>query len=1153
MNRVLLFAFLLYPFTWSAAQIDIEVTILGASIETDCDDFFSDPDPLWAVSVEGGDNFVYPQDGNCFNALPNLQYTATYDCPDDLPTEIEVCFLAFENDPLLPVGCLVGPTCLEEDCQTFPLPALDEQLDTTLVLPASGSSRGTLEFRIETVPDGAFNNQPCQAVFMGVLERGDTLGDLQQGIYDNLCADNLNEPNPADDGFFFNGNAVWFEFVTGPDVGTSVWLEALSDPNNLGDGINLQMAVYQADTCTGNFEFIEQANPLGTDDLFMRLNCPQPNTRYFVLVDGAFTNTAGTEDGYFSFRMINLPVDDAPDVPCDALSLGAVPLGGLVALDTPLGNFCATGQGDPFNPVFGTQSSVWFTFEAPPTGHVLVEAIPDQTLDSIGVQMALYRSLGGCNGPFLFEAGAYDDSSGYESLQLSCLEPGGTYYVLIDGEVGNLRGIFDLQVSDAGDITPRTTIDTILCDGESLEVGTSLYTLTGTYADTIPLPDGCDSIVNTTLTVLPPLQLAFTQTQPAVGEGGMDGQGSATSTGGAGGYTYEWCDGQTGSENLMLLGGAECCVTVTDTQGCTADTCFTVDFVTDIIPSFTSTPVLCNGGSSGQIIFSATNGQPPYDYEWQQLGGAAAGNGQIAAAGEEVELAALEAGVYEIMLTDAFFDTTFTVEVTEPDALSVDLQEQIAASCFGFCDGSLTVSVSGGTAPYTYAWPTGDTEVLASALCAGQYELTVTDANGCVLTDAFFVTQPPEFIAEPFVDQEVSCFEGSDGQLGATANQPISAYAWSTGSTDPIISGLPAGEYELTVTNAEGCLDTATLFLPQPAGPVQASIALLKPISCGGEADGVLSAVAEGPGQGFTYNWSNGTMESQAQNLPTGDYSVTVANEKGCADTAAFLLPEPAPLSLQASAVDLTCPGGDRSGQVSVDTVNGGTPPYTYALDGVLFGSNPTFSGLFAGSYTVVVQDSRACEAQVTQLVEPAPELVVDAGVYGDLQLGDSLQLTGQAAGGSDLVYTWVAQDSSRQRYEGATVVVRPLISTAYVLEVVDSASLCQAADTVFLKVATNRRVYAPNAFSPNDDGVNDRFFVYTDDAAVRIRRLQVFARNGSLVYEATDLPPNAVLRGWDGTFRGERLDPGLFVYLAEIEFVGGKIEVFKGDIMLMR
>ena len=329
----------------------------------------------------------------------------------------------------------------------------------------------------------------------------------------------------------------------------------------------------------------------------------------------------------------------------------------------------------------------------------------------------------------------------------------------------------------------------------------------------LPLPDGCDSIVNTTLTVLPPLQLSFVQTQPAIGEGGMDGQGTATASGGAGGYTYTWCDGETGAENLMLVGGSECCVTVTDTRGCTADTCFTVDFVTDIIPTFTTSPVLCNDGNTGQITFSAMNGQPPYDYEWQQIGSAAGGDGQIAAADEEVLLDGLKAGFYEITLMDAFFDTTFTVEITEPDALTVDLEAQLPASCFGFCDGSLQVMASGGVAPYAYTWSSGAADAFADGLCAGQYSLTVTDANGCTLTDDFTATQPPEFIAELRIEQEIACFAGSDGQLGATANQAISTFAWSTGSTAPAIESLPTGDYSLTVTNTEGLPGYRLYFL----------------------------------------------------------------------------------------------------------------------------------------------------------------------------------------------------------------------------------------------------------------------------------------------------------------------------------------------------
>jgi len=1147
----LLPAMLLYSCALTA-QVEVRLTVEGATVETDCDDFLSEPDPLWAVAVEGQTPLVYPQQGGCFNALPNTQYTATYDCPDDAPATVEVCFSAFENDPLIPFGCFVNAACLEERCEVFPLPDLETALDTFITLPATGASRGTLNFTLEFADLGNFNDLPCQAVSFGTISRGDTIGSLAVGPYDNICASNENEPDPATEGFFDNQRGVWFEFMTGDNPGTSIRIEGVSDPEGIGDDIDLQLAIYQADTCTGNFQFINAANPFFTNEVFTRLNCPQPNTRYFIMVDGTSVGPDALT-GVFGLRLINLPVDDASDTPCGAASLGQVPLGGTVGLDTMLANFCATGQGDPFNPVFGTQASVWATFEAPLTGHVRIEAISDRDLDSIGIQMALFRSVADCSGPFLYEAASYDGSSPDETIQISCLEPGETYYVAIDGEVGNLRGIFDLQVTDAGDITPVTELDTTICAGTSLLVGSSAYTAPGNYADTISIGGGCDSIVNTTLNVLEPLVWSLEQTQPAIGEGNPNGIANASLSGGAGAYTIEWCNGVVGDSNSTLTGGAECCLIGMDTLGCTTDTCFTVEFVTDIIPSFTASPADCNAEASGRIEFTAMNGQPPYQYEWQNADNTVNGNGIINAENELVALNDLLAGPYEIRIFDAFFDTTFTVEVTEPAPLAISLENRENASCFAFCDGSLEVSATGGTPPYTREWNTGSDSSTISGLCAGTYTLTLTDDNGCTATEGFNINEPPEFIASINVSQPVSCFGGSDGTLSASANQSPVDFAWSNGGSGTMLSGLPAGDYELTVTNADGCLDTASVFLPAPLEPVEASIVLREPVRCHGEANGILEAVAEGPGEPFAYQWSDGASSPLAQGLTSGEYSLTITNERGCQDTAVYNLAEPSPLSLQVSATDLTCLSGDKGGAVRVDTAFGGTPPYEYSLDGVVFKPGNRFSSLFAGTYTVIAQDSRGCEAEVEAEVAPAPVVDVEALATDSLQLGDSLLLQAQVSGGTSLQYTWTVQDGSGRTFSGPSVMVSPLISTSYQLMVLDTVSQCRDSDVVFVKVSKDRRVYIPNAFSPNGDGVNDWFFIQSDDAVIAIRSLRIFSRTGSLMFEAENIAPNAEMQGWNGLFRGEELNPGQYVYVAEIEFIDGRTEVFKGGVMLMR
>ena len=333
--------------------------------------------------------------------------------------------------------------------------------------------------------------------------RGDTLGDATIGQYDNLCANNQNEPNPADDGGFTNSNGVWFEFTTGPDIGSVAWIEALGDPENTGDAFDVEVALYRSDndTCTGNLELVSWSAPNDNRDVYMRVSCPEPDTRYYILVDGAFTDP-GDEEGVFGLRLISTDVDDAPNERCDALHLGAVPPGDTISTNTLYGNYCADSNNDPFSPNFVVQTSVWFSFEAPPSGNVWIEANSDRLVDSIGIQLSLYRAFSTCSGFFQHLESSYDPSDEDEALNFSCLVGGATYYILIDGDGSNATGMFSLDIYDAGDITPVTQIDTTICAGDSFEVGSSSYTETGSYADTIILFLGCDSIINTNLTVL---------------------------------------------------------------------------------------------------------------------------------------------------------------------------------------------------------------------------------------------------------------------------------------------------------------------------------------------------------------------------------------------------------------------------------------------------------------------------------------------------------------------------------------------------------------------------------------------------------------------------------------------------------------------------
>jgi gliding motility-associated-like protein len=712
--------------------------------------------------------------------------------------------------------------------------------------------------------------------------------------------------------------------------------------------------------------------------------------------------------------------------------------------------------------------------------------------------------------------------------------------------------MFSLDIYDAGDITPVTQIDTTICAGDSFEVGSSSYTETGSYADTIILFLGCDSIINTNLTVLDPIAVNIEQIQPAIGEGNANGQAVATPTGGNGGYTIEWCDGTTGPSNSNLVGGAECCVTVTDDFGCVGDTCFTMEFLTGIVPMAQADSVDCNGGNTGSIEFSAMGGIPPYDYSWEKTDLSLSGTGILNEDNETASLPNLTAGTYAITIADNFFDTTFTMIVEEPSALELTILSQSSTSCFGFCDGAISIEASGGTPPYTFSWANGADTTALTGLCAGAYPLLLTDANGCELPVSYEIEQPEEFIATIAVEQEVSCFGGSDGQLSVTTNGQPTGFDWSTGSTTDTLDNRPSGLYSVTVTNTDGCQDTTEALLPQPDAPLEATITLSEPVTCFGFSDGALEAIPIGPGESFTYAWSNGNTQANNRGLAAGPYSLTLTNERGCLDSATFELPQPAALDFVASATDITCVSGDNGGQLRIDTVTGGTSPFEYSLDGVVFGNSPVFSSLFAGSYSLIVRDSFGCETEQIRTVAPAPVLTASAGQDRTINLGDTILLSAMTSADAP-VFTWIASDSSQLRFTGQSVNVSPQRTTTYVLQVFDSLSLCSEQDIINVKVERVRRVYIPTAFSPNGDGRNDEFFIHGDKALVNIPVMRIFSRTGSLVFERQDIMPNNNMMGWDGRFRGEELNPGIFVYYAEITFADGATEVFTGDVMLMR
>ncbi len=1160
MRNTLLLAFLLsFASLALPAQLTINLTVTGGNATTTCTDPFGSPEPMWSVSVEGGAWVDYPFNGLCFTDLPNLQYQqGGYTCIQDLPPTINVCFRAFENDGLL---CNISPSCEETICMDFPLPVSGSG-SYTLSLPSGLSSGGQVDFTIDIT--GTFlnplNDDICQAVDLGTLVAGQGLGNPNTDVYHNFCATAINEPDPGLDGAYWSNNyGVWFTFTTGAESVNYVELTTLSDPQNAGDPINLQIAVYEpGGACNEPMTLLAESFDNADWDESMVFHCLAPNTTYYILVDGADFSPEERE-GYFGLGLSSIVVEEAADHPCNAEDLGAVPEGGSVSTPDWRSNYCATSVGDPYIENFYPQKTVWFSFTPPPSGHVLVEtfsdAPPPSGLDEIGSQISAYWTTSNtCAGIFIYINSAYDPNNGKdESLELHCLDENRTYWLLIDGD-GDVDGRFMLTITDLGDESSYFQQDVSICAGETFNVGSSTYDSSGMYVDTLLLASGCDSIVETNLTVLEPVQVSYQLDGLADGLNLGNGQASATATGGTGNFTFYWSNGETGASANNLTGGDTICLVVEDDIGCSDDTCFFMPYFADIQPLVSVDSVDCYGETNGAITFSVSGGIQPYTFDWLFVQGGNTGAGDIPADDSLRTITDLPAGEYQIHVSDGWNDTTFTVTVHEPPLLQFQVISLADPLCYDECSGSIEVQATGGTPPYTFLWNGATGNGSLNDLCAGHYSMTITDANNCTATGAFDLNNPPEFTVEISEVQPISCFGGADGALMATTSEPATSVGWSTGDEGLTIENLPQGSYTVTATNANGCMATASYNLQGPAEALTVNLEIVQPVSCYGEEDAALMAVVNGPGNELHYNWSVPAPDQAGlSDLGAGVYAVTVENETGCTAETQIELSQPQALQAEWEITDVNCPEGLQSGAISLLSAQGGTEPYLYALNGQAFSDQTQFNNLAAGTYTVEVQDAQGCTVEYTLEVSSPVLPTVSLGGDQKITLGETLMLQAQA-NLDNLIYTWVLPFPYEcQNPDCNDISIQPPSSAQVSVTVLDTFTLCTATDFIFVEVDKSRHVYLPNAFSPNGDGLNDKFALFGGPDVLEIQSLRIFDRYGGLMFEAKNFMPGDPSYAWDGYWQGRPAPTGVYVCVAEVAFFDGKVEVFKSSLTLVR
>ncbi len=681
---------------------------------------------------------------------------------------------------------------------------------------------------------------------------------------------------------------------------------------------------------------------------------------------------------------------------------------------------------------------------------------------------------------------------------------------------------------------PVTNLTRTVCAGESFTVGSSTYTATGIYQDVLTAFTGCDSIVNINLTVRAPITTSLTR---AICQGESFSVGTSAYT--SSGVFTDVLTSVTGCDSTVTLNLTVNPVPVTNlTRTICAGESFSVGNST-YSSSGTYQNILTAATGCDSIVNLALTVRAPIATTLNR----AICQGQSFGVGNSVYTAA---GTYTNVLTSVTgCDSTVTLILTVNPVYEVFLNERI-------CNDQ--------------TFRVGNTNFSAT----GQYQVLLTSVSGCdSIVNLNLITHPCTLQSTASTGG-ATCFGDANGsvQLTMTVGTPPYTFQWQavggalsgSGGIDAnnvaaVVNGLPAGNYRFTVTDFYNVVQVITVTVTQPA-PVTVSLAGSNyngfGVSCPNESDGEVTPTVNGGNGPYTYQWSNGSTQPFLRNVPAGVYTLTLRDANGCLSTPAqpgITLTSPPAIVLKVTATDPPC-FGQTQGSITIDEVQGGVPPYLYALGNGPFSSRSIFGSLGIGAYTVAVQDANGCTQQASTVVNQPLELVVDLGIDERILLGDSIQLEAITSYPVE-TYAWNGGEGLSCN-DCPAPIARPVSTATYSVRVTDRNG-CTDSDQITVFVDKGRKVFFPSAFSPNDDGNNDRFYPFSANNVSLVKSFFVFNRWGESMFELFNFQPNDPTYGWDGTHRSRPLNPGVYVYVAEVEFIDGEVVIYKGDVTLIR
>ncbi len=525
-------------------------------------------------------------------------------------------------------------------------------------------------------------------------------------------------------------------------------------------------------------------------------------------------------------------------------------------------------------------------------------------------------------------------------------------------------------------------------NGEATPGTTGIYTnlAAGNYPLVILDANDCQANLMINITQ-PDAALSATASVTNLDCNGSDnGSFTVAATGGISPYSYSIDGGATYQTSSIFsnLAANAYSVKVKDTNECTFDLPVTITQPEVLNASVSAkTEVSCFGSNTGSVTVSTTGGTAPYRYSTDN--GVTENNTGV--------FDNLPAGDYTVLVKDANnCQTTVTFTISQPvSALQATVSSKSDIDCFGENDGSASIIIEGGTAPYQIYF-NGETLPRASGdftgLVAGSYPVRVVDSKNCEVSITITITSPEAALTATFSTTNIDCYGSANGSFTVTANGGTTPYSYSidggaTYQISPTFSNLAPNSYAVNVKDANNCTTDLNVTITQPE-ELKASATTITEVNCFGTGTGSATIIASGGTSPYRYSIDNGATENttgEFTGLMAGNYNVLVKDQNNCQTTISLTISQPE-AALQATVTtqsNINCFGADDAS--ATVTATGGTAPYNYYFNGeTLPRASGDFSGLTAGTYPVRVVDSKNCEVSITITIT-SPEAALTASV----------------------------------------------------------------------------------------------------------------------------------------------------------------------------